>query len=120
MVNSPSPFLRSLRRGASPLGLNGGNPPSGSALLTKVAHGGNPQDRTFALFSSRGTRPTKVLHRNATSRYFPSSLQLSLENRNLKREVLPTHLYVNYYSMLILFAYLGNLRLKRFIKALNY
>ena len=27
----------------------------GSAVLTKVAHGGNPQDRTFALCSSRGT-----------------------------------------------------------------
>ncbi len=43
-------------------------PPSDSALLTKVAHGGNPQDRTFALFSSRGTRPTKVLHRAAERR----------------------------------------------------
>ena len=47
------------------------NGPSGSTLLTKVAHGGNPRresgiswgfpsissrkDRTFALFSSRGT-----------------------------------------------------------------
>ena len=38
------------------------NGPSGSTLITKVAHGGNPQDCTFALFSSRETCPTKVSH----------------------------------------------------------
>ena len=70
------------------VGVNG---PSGEILLTKVAHGGNPQDRTFALFSSRETRPTKVSHRSPLqNREIPigkpiSNAQVYILDKNLQQ-----------------------------------
>ena len=53
----PNSFTVETDSGATPVGKPDltNRQPSDSALLTKVAHGGNPQDRTFALSSSRET-----------------------------------------------------------------